>query len=115
MDCSFHTAVTQPRRGRDASARPADYSHVFDSLRIDRMTPCCRELATVELVVVFEMIGVATFGGAMAGWRGIQADDRQLIRLAHLIGTGNPRRERLICFVASAAPQSLSSERKLVF
>lgn len=54
----------------------------------------------LELVVIFVMLSVATIGGALTALRGVQADDEELMRMAKLIGTRNPRRARLICWAA---------------
>jgi len=46
----------------------------------------------VKSAVIFVMIDVATIGGALTALRGVQADDEELMRMAELIGTKDPRR-----------------------
>lgn len=49
---------------------------------------------------VLMMVGVASLGGAVTALRGIKASDEELVRMAHLIGTRNPRTARAVCWVA---------------
>ena len=49
---------------------------------------------------ILMMVGVASLGGAVTALRGVRSTDEELIRMANLIGTRNPRTARRVCWVA---------------